>query len=248
MRFFDVHLHLPTPDRAGLDALLRHIESEPAMIGGLLVLNTEHEVDLVSAHLGELPETLGLVPYFEGGKRFGEPFERIGWRKIHPAVQRIRLGDVAALCAAVKDGPPLRGVMVHCFPWGKTLDYNTSLPLVLALAEALPETTILATHGGGYESWAFRSHAALFKNVIFDFSVSLSYYSRSDLLRPYQRYFRYSPDRVVFGSDWPSAECGEQIEESVRLAEEIGLSREWLEETWLANSRRLWPELLAGTK
>jgi|GEM_PF-4541783 len=244
MRFFDVHLHLPSPDRAGLDALLRHIEAEPSMVGGLLVLNTEAEVELVSAHGGELPASVGLVPYYRPGAQLGPT----GWWKIHPTIQRIRIEDVDALTAAVKEGPAPRGVMVHCFPWGKTLQYNSSLPLVLGLAAALPDTTILATHGGGYESWAFRSHAALFKNVIFDFSISLSYYSRSDLLRPYQRYFRYSPDRVVFGSDWPSAECGEQLEESVRLAEEIGLTREWLEETWLANSRRLWPELLAESE
>jgi predicted TIM-barrel fold metal-dependent hydrolase len=142
---------------------------------------------------------------------------------------------------AVALTPRPAGLMVHCYPWGKSLDYNTSLPLVLALAEAMPDTTILATHGGGYESWQFRSHAALFRNVIFDFSVTLSYYAQSDLLRPLQRYLRYSPDRVVFGSDWPSAAAGEQLAEVRRLAAEAGISDEQLELLLLTNARRYWP-------
>jgi hypothetical protein len=51
VKYFDVHLHLPSPDTKGLDAFLRHLDGEPHMMGGNLILNTPKEVDFVSKNL-----------------------------------------------------------------------------------------------------------------------------------------------------------------------------------------------------
>lgn len=242
MKFFDVHLHLPTPDAAGLDALLRHLDEEPEMVGGNLILNTREEVDFAYANLGSFPRSLNLVPYYSATDEFPEEFTRSGWYKIHPRLSRVRREDVAALRDAIASSRARpKGVIVHCFPWGPELEYNTSLPLVIELARALPETFVLASHGGGYEAWAFRAHTGMLKNVLYDFSVTMFYYENSDILRPFQRYLLYSRERLVFGSDWPSAGCGEQLKESLRLAREVGVDEERLEEIFMTNARRFWP-------
>lgn len=49
MKYFDTHLHFPSVDLAGLDRLRRHVDSQPDMVGGLLVLNTPAEVDFAYA-------------------------------------------------------------------------------------------------------------------------------------------------------------------------------------------------------
>ena len=245
MRYFDVHLHLPSPDDEGLGALLRHVESEKGMAGGLLVLNTPEEVEFAHKRLGSLPPTLGLLPYFDPSARFPEEFTRGGWYKIHPRISRVSAASVGALCEAAVASRP-RGLMVHCFPWGPELEFNVSLPLVIALARALPETQVLVSHGGGYESWAFRAHTGGLRNVCYDFSVTMSYYQGSDVLRPFQRYLRHSTGRVLFGSDWPSAPPGEQLAECARLAAEVGVGAAELEEIFLTNSRRFWPEAFAS--
>jgi len=65
------------------------------------------------------------------------------------------------------------------------------------------------------------------------------------VLQPFKRYLRYSSERIVFGSDWPSASPAEQLQESERLALETGVSVVELEEIFLRNSRRLWPDSFA---
>ena len=248
MNYFDAHLGLPGPDRKGLDALLRHVESETGLLGGNLILNTEEELELVYRHLDLLPPSLNTIPFYTPALDAPPELRRSGWFKIHPRLhgfesKHIREIRDELLAAPVKP----KGMVVCCFPWGTDLSYNISLPLVIELAKALPDMPVLATHGGGYESWQFRAHAAPLKNVFFDFSATMSYYFRSDLLRPFQRYLRYTPERLLFGSDWPTGDTAEHINECVRLAEEISISREELESVLLGNAQRLWPELFSTT-
>jgi hypothetical protein len=244
MRYFDVHLHLPSADEDGLAALLRHVEAQKEMLGGHLILNTAEEVEFAYRHAGSLPPALNVIPYFDPAADFPPEFTRSGWFKIHPRIAELTSKQVPALCEAVASAGP-RGLVIHCFPWGPELEFNISLPLVVGLARALPDTPILAAHGGGYESWQFRSHTGMLPNVFYDFSITMSYYEGSDMLRPFQRYLRYSTDRLVFGSDWPSAPPGEQLQECTRLAAEVGVQPDELEEIFLNNSRRLWPEAFA---
>ena len=242
MKYFDSHVHLPSADRNGFDALLRHIEEERDLLGGLLILNTDAEIETIERFGGELPPSILTAPYFGCDAAKLSRSATSGWFKIHPTLQKISSSELPRLRETlVTSRTPPKGLIVHCFPWGKSLHFNVSLPLVMMCAETLPSTPVLATHGGGYESWAFRSHAGTFKNVIFDFSVTLSYYSGSDLLRPLQRYLQHSPDRVVFGTDWPSAQAGEQIAELRRLAAGVHLGDEALEALLLKNSQRYWP-------
>jgi predicted TIM-barrel fold metal-dependent hydrolase len=239
MNFFDVHLHLPTPDLAGTDAFLQFVESEPELVGGNLILNTSQEVAVVEANLHRLPSKVALIPYFQAGVRHSEPLRRTGWYKLHPTVQKLEARAIPDLVSALKSERP-KGVMVHCFPWGPELRFNISLPLVIELAQALPDTVILATHGGGYESWAFRAHAGGFKNVHFDFSMTLDYYQGADAVKPLQRYLRFSRSRVHFGSDWPSGQVRSQLAELLRLAKGAGLEEAELETLLLENARACW--------
>lgn len=244
MNFFDCHLHLPTPDEKGLDRLLRYVESASDMVGGNLILNTREEVDFACSRIGSFPPSLNLIPYYDPAVEFPPPLRKTGWYKIHPRINRMGLSAIPSIRQSLLDSTEKpKGIIVHCFPWGPELQFNISLPLVIELAQALPDMFVLVAHGGGYESWAFRAHTGMLRNVIYDFSVTMSYYSRSDVLRPFQRYLRYSPDRIVFGSDWPGAESEEQLSECLRLAGEISVREEQLESIFMTNARRLWPEI-----
>jgi Amidohydrolase len=242
MKYFDCHLHLPSPDVSGLDQLLRYLDGTDDLVGGNLILNTRAEIDLVYSQLRSLPSSLNIIPYYEATMDIPREFLRSGWYKVHSRIQRLELSAIQPICQSLselEDKP--KGIIVHCFPWGSDLQFNISLPLVIELARALPQTAVLAAHGGGYESWAFRAHAGMLKNVLYDFSVTMSYYRGSDVLRPFQRYLLHSPDRVLFGSDWPSAQSEEQLSESIRLAGEIGIAANKLESIFMENARRLWP-------
>lgn len=249
MKYFDVHLHLPSADVAGLDRLRRHADEQVDMVGGLLVLNTPAEVSFAHDHFDQLPSQLSCVPYYSAELEFPAEIARLGWYKIHPNLHKLDRQSIAPLVeqiagAAVRP----RGLMVHCFPWGPNLDANISLPLVIALAQAMPEVPILATHGGGYESWAFRAHTGSLPNVLYDFSVTMAYYRDSDLLRPFGIYARSKPARLLFGSDWPWAEPLDQLAESIKLAEAMGICGDDLARQMLDNARQLWPRAIETSR
>lgn len=241
MRYFDAHLHIAEPSEEGLHRLLRFLEDDPNLVGGNLILNTPVEVELVYANSQLLPPSLNIIPYFDPVADFPREFTRSGWFKIHPSISNVTADRIADLTEAVAAARP-QGIVVHAFPWGPTLGNNTSLAIVIAIARALPEMPVLVAHGGGYESWQFRAHAGMLPNVYFDFSVTMAYYQGSDLLRPFQRYLQYSRNRILFGSDWPSAQPNEQLAECARLAYEIGIGSNELEQVFLDNSRNLWPD------
>jgi len=241
-RFYDDHLHLPTPDDDGLDRLLRHLDAHPQMVGGNLILNTEEEVAFVEAHLEKLPPHLTLVPYYPFHGTLPPAVTASGWYKIHPVMAGLARDDIPAVCEAVRDprNAP-KGLIVHHYPWGVNLQHEISLPLIIALARAMPATPIVVTHGGGYESWPLRAHTGSLPNVLYDFAVTMSYYAGSDVLRPFQVYLTTRPNRLLFGSDWPSAEPAPQLAECLRLATEAGIAAPALQATLLNNAATLWP-------
>jgi hypothetical protein len=243
MRYFDAHLGLPSPDRKGFDELCRHVENDSGLVGANLFLNTSAEVELVHRNLALLPPQVNTIPYYTPALDIPTELTRSKWVKIHPRLHGYESRHIAEIRDSLRAAQVRpRGVAVCCFPWGTNLSNDISLPLVIELALALPDVTILATHGGGYQSWRFRAHASPLKNVVFDFSATMSYYFGSDLLRPFQRYLCYSPERILFGSDWPTGDTTEHIDECVRLAAEVSVSEEGLERILLGNAERLWPE------
>jgi hypothetical protein len=89
IRFYDDHLHLPSPDRAGLDRLLSHIAHHPEMIGGNLILNTREEVAFADAHLTALPPFLHPLPFYPFDDDLPNWATDTGWYKIHPILARL---------------------------------------------------------------------------------------------------------------------------------------------------------------
>ncbi len=239
MRYFDCHLHLASPDSAGLTKFREYVASRVGLVGGNLVLNTSAEMAIVDKCLGEIPQGIVVVPPLPLDLKVPPSLRRSGWWKIHPTLHEIsreRIPEVVRCLASVNPA----GIMVHHFPWGDQLEHNTGLELVIAVARAFPEIPVVATHGGGYESWQLRAHTARLRNVYYDFSVSFSVFQGTDLLRPWIQYLQKRSNRILFGSDWPSAEAEAQLEEAVRLAAQASVTAAALEALLLENSTRLW--------
>jgi len=121
------------------------------------------------------------------------------------------------------------------------MEHNTGLDLVIEVARAFPQLPVVATHGGGYESWQLRAHTARLANVFYDLSVTFAVYDHTDYLKPWSQYVQRRRNRILFGSDWPSANPEPQLAEAVRLAEAVGVSASDLEHQMLENSSKLWP-------
>jgi predicted TIM-barrel fold metal-dependent hydrolase len=246
IKFYDTHVHIPSPTEEGLELFLEYVKSTPEMLGGLLILNTQEDVDFVASNLKRIPTKFIIVPCYDfEDKNYPVEITSSNWVKIHPVLSKISDNKIDTVIRFIKDKrKALNGVIVHCFPWGTEMEYNFSLELVLELNNHFPEMKILIAHGGGYESWIFRAHTGSIRNIFYDFSVTLKYYQGSDLLKPFQRYLLYSSDRILFGSDYPIAGYKEQMDESIRLALEVGLDEKTVESIYINNFKKIWGNLL----
>jgi predicted TIM-barrel fold metal-dependent hydrolase len=239
MRYFDCHVHLASSDQTGFDRFVAYVGSRSGLVGCNLVLNTREEVSVVSARVNDLPSKAVVIPPLALEFDVPDSLKASRWCKIHPSLHRVTRQRIREVLRIV-DSAGVAGVMIHHFPWGDDLEHNTGLELVIEVARAFPQIPVVATHGGGYESWQLRAHTARLRNVYYDFSVTFAVYEGTDHLRPWVQYVQRRKDRLLFGSDWPSAEAEPQLQTAACLAKEGGLGEDALESQLLENSSRLW--------
>ncbi|MCU1347483.1 MAG: hypothetical protein JWO56_513 [Acidobacteria bacterium] len=245
MRYFDCHMHLASPDDAGFTKFAEYVRARGSLVGCNLVLNTADEIAVVSRRLSELPANVVVVPPFPLDVEVPAELRASRWWKVHPTLHEITHARIPAVIERL-GALDAAGVMVHHFPWGDRLEHNTGLELIIEIARAFPALPVVATHGGGYESWRLRAHTARLTNVYYDFSMTFWTYAGTDFVRPWVQFVEKRKNRILFGSDWPSAEAEPQLESAIRLAGEGGLGPEALGAQMLENSKRLWSSAKGG--
>jgi predicted TIM-barrel fold metal-dependent hydrolase len=242
MKYYDAHLHLPSPDAAGVQKFFAHITMESKLVGGTLILNNVNEYEIAQQHVHKIPHHITTAFPFHLIASHHQFFTVPSWFKVHPRLHSLKASDIDTCIASFQLlAMPPAGIIVDCFPWGPVLEHNIHLPLVITLAQAFPQTPIIAAHAGGYESWAFRAHTMMLANVWYEFSFSAHFYLGSDLLKPLETYLSCVPSRVLFGSDWPNRTPAPQLEAYLSAARAVGMSTKHLEELLIANAQRLWP-------
>jgi predicted TIM-barrel fold metal-dependent hydrolase len=240
MRYYDCHVHLGSSDPLGFAKFLGYLRERPQLEGCNLILNTPEELAIVDEHFEQIPPNVVVVPALPLDFEVPRRLSVSGWWKVHPTLHRVNKERIPEVLRLIESNPTA-GVMVHHFPWGDRLEHNTGLELVIEIARAFPQTPVVATHGGGYESWQLRAHTSRLPNVFYDFSITFSVYADTDHLRPWSQYVTHRRNRILFGSDWPSADPEPQLQQAVRLAADAGLSADLLENHLLENSYKLWP-------
>ncbi|MCY2931570.1 MAG: amidohydrolase family protein [Planctomycetota bacterium] len=202
---------LAAMDRAGVArALVCMIATKPSQEENILAfcrrLKSERLLPLASVH-----------PDSENPARRIEQIARAGLRgvKVHPLYQNCAVDD--ARMDAIYEAAAAHGLLVTVHA-GRDVafgpDDDRAAPRRIAdVVRRHPKLTLLATHLGGWQAWdeveQFLAGPALeAQNLYFELSFCLPCLppERSrELIR------RLGPGRILFGSDWPWADEGEQL-------------------------------------
>ncbi len=145
-----------------------------------------------------------------------DQLERAGVRgvKLHPDFQGFRLDDPRL-------GPMFEAmsgrfaVLVHV---GDRLppERNPSCPFKLMRVHAdHPGLTLIAAHLGGYQHWKWALECLVGSQVHIDTSSSLPFIDPQDLAAIFQRHPR---ERILFGSDYPLFDPGQEMDALQRAA------------------------------
>lgn len=142
--------------------------------------------------------------------------------KLHPLFQNLSLDDprvLDILTALAEAGMP---VVAHVGAGADAAANERGRPeLLRAIADRLPDLTLIACHYGGYHRLDEAAEHVVGSSVTLETSwpptmAELDARLAVDLIR------RHGPERVVFGSDWPMADPAAEIV-AVRA---LGLTRE----------------------
>ena len=156
-----------------------------------------------------------IHPDFDGMEAELDRLERnnIKGLKFHPDFQGFRMDD-----------PALYDVMemvddrfICLFHVGDVLppDENPSCPKKLAaLRKAFPKPTMIAAHMGGYRHWDYALEHLTGENVFVDSSSVMDFVDDALLKKMFQA-FGY--DRVLFGSDYPLFDPGDEKDRLMRI-------------------------------
>ncbi|BAH76387.1 amidohydrolase family protein [Solidesulfovibrio magneticus] len=102
---------------------------------------------------------------------------------------------------------------------------NNSCPAkVAAILRDFPQLTVIAAHMGGYLHWQYAVEHLVGKNVYIDTSSTLAFIDDATLRRIFDGHPR---ERILFGSDYPLFDPGEEI---ARLRRRLSLRDAELEE------------------
>lgn len=132
--------------------------------------------------------------------------------KFHPDFQGFRMDDPKFFELMEIVG----GRFALMFHVGDVLppEENPSCPAKLArLREMFPEPVMIAAHMGGYRHWEYALEHLCGKDVYFDTSSTLDFVD-DDLLG--RLFHSHGLDRLLFGSDYPLYDPGQELDELKR--------------------------------
>ncbi len=176
----------------------------------------------------EYPEVIAFGTLHPGYPDYERELDRL-WRngikgiKFHPDFQGFRLDD-RKLWPIFEALSGRFTVMLHV---GDRLppEENNSCPAkVAAILRDFPGLTVIAAHMGGYLHWSHVIEHLLGKDVYIDTSSTLSFIDDDTLRRIVDGHPR---ERILFGSDYPLFDPGEEI---VKLRKRLKLRDQELEQ------------------
>jgi len=210
------HYHIPVTGDASLDRVVVHsAATAPAQV----IPANDWALELTRTH----PEVIAFGAVHPGYADWEAELDRLREAgvpgiKLHPEFQSFWLDDPALepiIEAAQKDFV----FMIHV---GDRLppDQNPSCPFKLArLADRFPRARIIAAHLGGYLHWQWVLEALEGRDLWLDTSSTLSFIDDATLDAILAAWPR---ERLLFGSDYPIFDPGEEIE---RLRTRLGWSQ-----------------------
>lgn len=196
--------------------------------------------DFIHAECEEYPAFIGLGTLHPDMEDPAAEIERIGALglhgvKLHPDFQDFPIDDPRMLPVYRRLAERRLPVLFHMGDPRRDLSGPARLARVL---DAVPDLRVIAAHFGGYTVWDEAARLLAGSGAWFDTSSTIGFLGRE---RTLDLIARFGADRLLFGTDYPMWDIGEELTRFLAL----GLSEEDNRRILAGNLERDFPEMLA---
>lgn len=230
----DAHTHLDMSKAAPIDDYIRYYINMRLNAAVLILLDEAEmrtylnsEEQLADAgirlHVAVTVNPRSPEIFFESASEFilrDVPFSI----KIHPRRDKVTIedADIIAQCIG-KYQKQCNAVIVDNFFWGADNEYNIGCDLGIFLAKTFPKMRIVLAHFGGIKSLEVLMRTHELRNIYYDIAFSMNYLYRTSAWIDLGHCIRYSPNRVMIGSDYPQFTIADAFDSYTELVRNIDI-------------------------
>lgn len=148
--------------------------------------------------------------------------------KLHPDFQKFNIDDKCALpiYEACEGRLP---VLFHAGDYRYTYSHPERIVNILKM---FPRLSVIAAHFGGWGLWDEAVPYMMSCDCYMDTSSTLGFVGRKKMK---QLIYKYGPDRLVFGTDFPMWHCEDEVNNLMSM----GLNDDWLEKIFYTNAKAI---------
>jgi len=247
MNIIDAHIHLNLKNVSPVSGLLHQMDKHG--IGkAMLILNLKEEydaflnnVDSYKSNQDRFWIACGINIHDDCSyRRFDDLCQR-GMEpkiKIHPRLFKIKKEDIERVVNSIAQYDTQ--IIIDTLYYGHEIEYHNGIETGVAIALRYPERSVVMAHSGSVEFLKCMMATRYLPNVYYDYSFIQTFFQHTSLRIDMVDFLRRTANRIMFGSDYPSFQLDNALNNMQSLSNEAGLNDEQKEMVMGLNAEKIY--------
>ena len=247
MNIVDAHIHLNLKDGSPVSSLLYQMDSHG--IGkAMLILNLKEEydafindVDSYKSNQDRFWIASGINIHDKSSFSRFDDLRQMGFEpkvKIHPRLFKIKKEDIDVTVNAIAQYDTQ--IIIDTLYYGHEIEYHNGIELGVAVGLRYPERKVVMAHSGSVEFLKCMMATRYLPNVCYDYSFIQTFFQHTSLRLDMVDFLRRTANRIMFGSDYPSFQLDNALNNIQSLSDEAGLNDEQIGMVMGLNAERIY--------
>ena len=247
MNIIDSHIHLNLKDDHPMTGLLQQMDKH--RIGkAMLILNVKEEYDAFMKCINSYKSNqdrfwIACGINIHDNSSYGR-FDDLCQRgiepklKIHPRLFKIKKDDINMMVNAIAQYNTQ--IIIDTLYYGHEIEFHNGIELGVAIALRYPERNVVMAHSGSVEFLKCMMATRYLPNVFYDYSFIQTFFQHTSLRLDMVDFLRRTANRIMFGSDYPSFQTDNALNNFKSLTVEAMLNEEQTSMVMGLNAERVY--------
>lgn len=250
MNIIDAHVHLNPKNTRSFNDLIYQMD-ERNVNKGVLIINTREELDMFLENKKtflEYKERFRLVcgvnihetlPFqmFDELKLWDDSLDI----KLHPLLYNYKKEDFYKIeNVLVERLNDFRNIVIDTLYNDEHFENHIGIELGAYLARKFPQKKVVLAHSGSVKLLECFAFTRQIPNIFYDFSFVATYFDHTHIRFDMINYLKYTSNRIMFGSDYPSFKIENAIAHICDLFKEANMSDEQINDVLYSTAERIY--------